>query len=285
MIFIMIFSLYNQFGARNSPPIWGAVKAGLEYLGHTVVHHNNSADVAVIWSLVWAGRMRENKQVWNEYRNTNRNVIVLEVGMLQRGTTWKLGLNGINNTAYPWAHNHDDSRANQLGLVLTPWTNSGDKIIVCTQRTDSEQWSGQPELNQWIVSTVNAIKQFSDRKVIVRPHPRFVPKKLPPDINIQLPRSISGTYDSFDFNNGILDAWAVVNHNSGPGTQAILNGVPAFVGTTSLAGPVANFDLANIENPMRPKRQQWLNNLAYTEWTIDEIQQGLPIKLLLSKLS
>lgn len=279
----MRVSIFDQYGALNSPPVFEAVRAGLDSLG---IKHNNmdsSADVAVIWSQLWHGRMRGNQQVWDEYRNSNRSVIVLEVGMLQRGNTWKLGLNGVNNTAYPWANNHDDSRANQLGLELKPWTNSGDNIIVCTQRTDSEQWLGQSELNQWIIDTVSTIKQFSDRKVLVRPHPRFIPKKLPSTINIQLPRSILGTYDSFDFANGILDAWAVVNHNSGPGTQAILNGVPAFVGTTSLASPVANFDLADIEKPLRPERQQWLNDLAYTEWTIKEIQQGLPIKLLLSK--
>ena len=281
----MNIAYFPKHTALNAAPVMQAFLDGCRASKIQLVEDSMDADIAVIWSLVWAGRMRENKQVWDEYRNTNRNVIVLEVGMLQRGTTWKLGLNGINNTAYPWAHNQTDSRANQLGLELQPWTNSGDKIIVCAQRTDSEQWAGQPELNQWIVSTVNAIKQFSDRKVIVRPHPRFVPKKLPPNINIQLPRSIPGTYDSFDFDNGILDAWAVVNHNSGPGTQAILNGVPAFVGSASLASPVANFDLANIENPMRPERQQWLNDLAYTEWTINEIQQGLPIKLLLAKPS
>jgi len=279
----MKLAYFPKHTALNAAPVMQAFLDGCRANEIQPIQDSMDADIAVIWSLVWAGRMHKNKQVWDEYRNTNRSVIVLEVGMLQRGSTWKLGLNGVNNTAYPWANNHDDSRANQLGLELKPWTNSGDNVIVCTQRTDSEQWSGQSELNQWIIDTVSAIKQFSDRKVIVRPHPRFIPKKLPSTINIQLPRSILGTYDSFDFANGILDAWAVVNHNSGPGTQAILNGVPAFVGTTSLASPVANFDLADIEKPLRPERQQWLNDLAYTEWTIKEIQQGLPIKLLLSK--
>jgi len=39
-------------------------------------------------------------------------------------------------------------------------------------------------------------------------------------------------------------AWAVVNENSGPGSQAIIDGIPAFVGAHSMALPVANTDFA-----------------------------------------
>jgi hypothetical protein len=75
--------------------------------------------------------------------------------------------------------------------------------------------------------------------------------------------------------------WAVINHNSGPGSQAIINGVPAFVGASSLAAPVGNLDLSQIENPLRPDRTQWIEQLAHTEWTTAEIESGVPLKRLL----
>ena len=63
-------------------------------------------------------------------------------------------------------------------------------------------------------------------------------------------------------------------------------GVPAFVSTHSLAYNISNdIDfLFDIENPMMPDRQQWLNDYAHTEYTLEEISQGVPIKSLTSIL-
>jgi hypothetical protein len=103
-------------------------------------------------------------------------------------------------------------------------------------------------------------------------------------LEIDHPRPISGTYDDFDLARGLEQAWAVVNHNSGPGVQAILQGVPAFVDASSLAAPVANLDVASIESPARPDRGAWLLQLCHTEWTQDEIATGWPIERLLPGL-
>jgi hypothetical protein len=75
----------------------------------------------------------------------------------------------------------------------------------------------------------------------------------------------------------------VVNWNSGPGSQAILNGVPAFVGASSLAAPVGNLDLSAIENPVRLDRTEWLEQLAHTEWTLEEIETGEPLARLIKQ--
>ena len=57
-------------------------------------------------------------------------------------------------------------------------------------------------------------------------------------------------------------------------------GVPAFVGPDSLASAIANWDLSQIENPPRPDRTAWLEQLAHTEWTVEEIKSGLPFRRL-----
>jgi len=60
-----------------------------------------------------------------------------------------------------------------------------------------------------------------------------------------------------------------------------MHGVPAFVHSSSLAAPVANLDLAAIENPKRPDREAWLDQIAHTEWLTDEIATGEPLTRLL----
>jgi hypothetical protein len=96
----------------------------------------------------------------------------------------------------------------------------------------------------------------------------------------QEPTQIGGSYDDFDM--GFDDVHCTISYSSNPGIHSILSGVPAFVSTHSLAYPVANdIDfLHDIERPMMPDRQQWLNDYAHTEYTVEEISQGIPLNLL-----
>jgi hypothetical protein len=240
---------------------------------------DSSADVAVIWSMLWAGRMKPNQQIWELYQSTGRPVIVAEVGMLRRGFTWKLGINGTGSTA-DYGQESIPNRASSLGLTLKPWTESGYNIVIACQRSDSEQWAGQPPTVAWLTETARKIRKYSDKPMVIRPHPRQRIANIPGCV-IESPRPIPGTYDSFDYDQCLKTTWAVINHNSGPGTQAILNGVPAFVGASSLAAPVGNADIADIENPLRPDRTSWIEQLAHTEWTIPEIESGVPLLRLL----
>ena len=93
-----------------------------------------------------------------------------------------------------------------------------------------------------------------------------------------MPKQIENTYDDFDLN--FANAWAVVSWSSNPGIHAVLNGIPAFVGEQSLAYDIANHDFSTINSPKTPDRQQWLNDYAYTEWTTEEIAQGIPFSRL-----
>ena len=48
--------------------------------------------------------------------------------------------------------------------------------------------------------------------------------------------------------------------------------------------PLTNKDFTTIGMPKRPDRTQWLNDIAYTEWTLEEIAQGKPLNRLTSYL-
>ena len=64
----------------------------------------------------------------------------------------------------------------------------------------------------------------------------------------------------------------------------MIQGIPVFVGPDSLAFDVGCTNLASINGPVMPDRTQWLNDIAYTEWTLEEIEQGIPLKRLTSSL-
>jgi hypothetical protein len=290
----MIFCLYTDYGALNSKPIFEAFAKSVTDAGHTVIYnepyrvmsHYENYDVAVIWSVLWNGRMAQNKTVWEQNRLLDRPVIVLEVGGIKRGTTWKVGLNGINKDAYFGNATRGSNRAERFGLELKPWRTEGEYILICGQHDKSLQWAGMPPMSQWVQKTITEIQQYTNRPIIFRPHPRCPLPHIEHEFKNVLrqdPRKLTGTYDDFDMK--FDNIWATVSWSSNPGIHSIINGVPAFVGPSSLAWNVANASLEDIENPHMGARQEWLEEYAHTEHTIDEIAQGIPLNHLLNQLS
>lgn len=283
----MKFNLWTKNGALNSKPVFDAFATGAHNLGHTCVYNDTHGDVDVIWSVLWHGRMAPNKEVFERAQKENRACIVLEVGGLKRGSTWKVGINGINRDADFGGFHNNSSRADALGLLLKPWkfnNEQGDIIIAC-QHNKSHQWRNQKSVQTWLFDSIDLIRQYTNRQIVVRPHPRCPIPAIQyefKNVKVQQPKQIQGTYDDFDFDP--THAYAVVNWSSNPATQAVMAGVPVFVGPDSLAYDVGNSNLAKINNPSMPDRTQWLNDIAYTEWTIEEISTGFPIKRLTSKL-
>lgn len=276
----MNFKLYREFGALNSRPIFNAFEQGLKNLGHNIV--DDDEDIAVIWSVLWAGRMAGNSSVYNACRSVGKPVLIIEVGNLFRNKTWRIGLNHINSLGFFGNNeNLDHNRPKKLGIDLkTPNLNRRSEILIAAQHQQSLQWEGQPSMSNWVTETVNKIRQYSDRKIILRPHPRSRIPSVRSEIQIEIPRLVLGTYDDFDINYGYH---CVVNHNSGPAVQAVINGVPVICDGSSLARNMSS-TFEQIEHIQLPDRTDWFLKLCHTEWTVDEISQGIPLQRLLPEI-
>lgn len=281
----MKFSTFKKFGALNSKPVFQAFEKSLIDAGYTVVDGDMSADVAVIWSVLWNGRMAANKTVWDTFRKSNRNVIVLEIGGIKRGTTWKVGLNEINRSGYFGPMGANSDRSVSLGLQVKPWRSDGEYILICGQHEKSLQWDGMPSMSKWVMNTIDQLQIHYDYPIIFRPHPRCKLEHIErqyKNVYRQEPQKIANTYDDYDMNFDNIKF--TVSWSSNPGIHSIINGVPAFTGPYSLAFDVACPHLLMVDNPNMPDRQQWLNDYAWTEFTLSEIQSGLPLKRLTDKL-
>jgi len=239
----------------------------------------------VIWSVLWHGNMVKNKSIWHSARSRNKPVIVLEVGGINRNTTWKVGLNGINRDGFFGHGRNDHGRCDLLDLRLKPWRTNGEYILLCGQHDKSQQWNMLPSMARWVTETVESIRNYSDRPIIFRPHPRCpvqgLEKKFK-NITVQTPRKLPQTYDDFDMN--FENVYCTVSWTSNPGIHSVIEGVPSYTSPSSLAWDVSIKSLTNLENPPLPDRTQWLNDYAHTEWTVEEISQGIPLKRLTNKL-
>jgi hypothetical protein len=222
--------------------------------------------------------MAPNKQVYECYRACDRPVIIADVGTLHRGATWKIAVNHINNLGY-YGHteNLDRDRPKKLGVSLAVNPSRNPTILIAAQHRHSLQLANQDH-ETWILEQIDKIRAVSDRPIVVRPHPRSPLKSLNLDksVKIEQPHPVSGTYDSFDIQ---FDHHAVVNYCSGPGIQAAISGTRPVVSVYSLASPVA-VAVDNIDRPYDTDRDQWLVEICHTEYTLEEIKQGLWLKRL-----
>ena len=275
----MKVSLFTNYGALNSPPIF---KAFAEGCTETVVYNDMDADVAVIWSILFSGRMRQNKQVWDHFKSQNKPIIVIEVGSIFRDKTWRVGIGGINNLANFANKEHlDIKRVDKFKLRVRPYKKSGEFITIATQRQDSSQWDGMPPTDVWIKNNVDQIKKYTDKPIIIRPHPRDKItnwKKLAaklPELYFDVPVS-TGIGDAVNFKDILDRTWCVINHSSGPALEAVLDGVHVYTGAASFAYPLSIRNWKDLENPPRIDRTEWLHEFVHTEWWTEEIKEGIP---------
>jgi hypothetical protein len=268
--------------ALNSRPVVEAILESATAAGIVVHENSDDADAAVIWSVLWHGRMLANRQVYQRYRSQGRPVIIADIGTLCRGVTWKLAVNHITNQGY-YGHTQDLDwdRPRKLGLSLQTAASPKPAVLIAAQHSRSLQLENI-EQEQWINSVVQQLRKVTDRSIVIRPHPRcrLLSQQLPMGCVVEQPRKLAGTYDNYNID---YSYHAVVNYNSGPGIQAALAGTRPIVDRSSLASPVG-IDLSSIEQPYLVDRQLWLTQIAHTEYTIQEIKQGLWLKRIQAAL-
>lgn len=259
-----------------------AMLTALKKQGIQTVENNFDCDAAIIWSVLWSGRMARNQEVWVRYRDANRPVIIADVGALYRGETWKIALNSITaNGYYGHTENLDWDRPKKLGISLAINLSRNPRIVIAAQHAKSLQVAGLVSIEGWIWHQVEQLRKVTDRPIVVRPHPRsplesYIHIHLPKDVVIEQPQRIANTYDSYNL---AFDCHALANHNSGPGIQAALAGTRPIVDKSSLAHPVS-IRMEDIEQPYIIDRDRWLVEICHTEYTVEEIREGLWIQRL-----
>jgi hypothetical protein len=190
----------------------------------------------------------------------------------------RYSMDGIFPTTGNYFWDNPDSRrwqqiSRDLGIQLKDWRTNGNYILICTQRNGGWSMKGL-NVNQWLEKTVDEIKKYSNRPIVVRGHPGD--KTAAAYLKSKPGRYTVSTNEHIlqDFAN----AWAVVTYNSTPGVAACIEGIPAFVTDpvpqTSQSYAVSNCALSNIENPELKERQQWIEKLAMCHWNFEELSNG-----------
>ncbi len=160
-----------------------------------------------------------------------------------------------------------------LNIKLKPWRQTGSHILICLQRNGG--WSmGGIDVLQWMLNTIQIIRRYSNRPIVIRGHPGD--KKTQKILSIKQKNvSISSKESLVE---DLQGAWATVVYNSSPSVASIIEGIPAFVTdpnpSQSQSYGIANTDISMIENPSLLDRQQWIEKLAMSHWNFEELRSG-----------
>jgi hypothetical protein len=233
------------------------------------------SDVAVVFGVqkkaVPFSKFRGN--VIQKQKESGKRTIVLETGYINRGdgpdNHYAAGFDGLNGRA---DFNNCDSpsdRWEKLGVQLKPWKR-GSRIILCGQIPWDAAVDHTNHL-QWLKNKILDIHEYTDREIVFRPHPKYANREILNHID----RSFICRWSTESLLDDLQDAWCVMTFNSNSGVEAAIEGVPVFVDDCgSMAFPVANRSIIYIDNPKTPEREQWAHNLAYCQWTLDEMRSG-----------
>jgi hypothetical protein len=279
----MYISYFPDQTAQKSQPIWQSFLDSCKKFNITAVENSMTADCALIWSVLWQGRMEKNQSVYEHYRKQGKPVFIIEVGALDRGRTWKVALNNITKYGdYANDENLDLNRVKKLGIELVyKKIDSQAPILIAAQHENSLQWSSTLTVREWIKAQIEKIRAHTDRPIVIRPHPRFfIGNFTGNNVFMSKPTKIANTYDKYDLD---FDYSLVINYNSGVAVQAAINGTPVITDDSSLAYDIS-FNIDQLNNSYLPDRTEWFEKLVHTEWTVEEIASGLPLERLLSKV-
>lgn len=213
-------------------------------------------------------------RIFQDYKSTpGARAVYVDLGYWGRrqGGRWtgfhKLVVNARHPTAYFQRERHPGDRAAALGVAPAPWRSDGDAILLAGMGDKGAGAEGfLPEA--WERETIAQLRRYTKRRIIYRPKPSW--KKAKPIEGVGFsPRTE-------DVERVLARAWAVVTHHSNVAVDGLVAGVPAF-SYGGVAEPLALRDLSRIEDPLRPDgREQWIADLAYTQWSVAEIASGAP---------
>lgn len=137
---------------------------------------------------------------------------------------------------------------------VRPWVKNGKHIVVANPTKTYSEFHG---IQGWTDRTIRELSLLTARQIVIRD--KESPRPLQHDLE---------------------GAHCLVSHGSNAAVEAIILGCPVFVDPSSAAALVGLTDLKDIERPVYPDRQPWLNSMAYSQFLEREITDGTLWKML-----
>lgn len=194
---------------------------------------------------------------------------------------WRVAIDSHQPTALLMETNCPEDRADRLGLVLQPWRkpHAESWILIAGSSAKYHEFYGMKDPTAWTGKLVRELRERSRRPIVYRPKPSWA--DAVPIEGTRFSRSPETIEEA------LRDVAVVVTHGSNACFEAVLAGVPCVVLGEAVAKPISSTTLDELESPRTAsyaERHQWLNNLAYWQWTMPELASGEAWQFLRPKI-
>ena len=293
---LIAVAYYNGIPPNNSNPekplILDNFLAGVQASGDTAIAHRQMSvldcDVAFIQGFVHehgksAPHLQLRKNAVENQKNKGKRSLIVDSNLFlyaDPGNTkryLRYSFDGVfPTTGFYFDTEVDPLRwqkiSKNLNIELKPYRTQGNHILICCQRNGGWSMKGIP-VQQWLDETISKVKVYTDRPIVVRPHPGD--KKWRNYLKItQKNVSLSTNHIRQD----LQGAWATVLHNSSPAVASAIEGIPVFLTDPnpefSQAAEVSNTNLKRLEDPKMFDRQAWIEKLSMCHWNFEELRSG-----------
>ena len=180
----------------------------------------------------------------------------------------------------------------ETGIEFNDWHSPGDYILIMGQKEgdsalNSLYAKGYEHSYDWVVDIITEIRQYSDRLIVFRPHPRGLDKGLKQfedkiesanikNVKLSTNLTSGGNQGGKGLEKDLKSCYCVVTYNSLSSIEATIMGIPVFaLDDGCMAYPVAHTSLSKIENiDYNIDITEWQNKIAYTIWNKDDVRSG-----------
>lgn len=272
-------AVYGIAGHRRSTVCCQAMYAGIKAVGdhaRLLVESDYRAphfDLAVFY-----GYTPTLRQIMAEYIAAGRHAVYIDLGYWGREGLHghhKISVDGRHPTPYFRAGEHNGVRARKLGLAVEPWRGRGKHILLAGMGAKAAEVEGKaPE--EFERSAIEWLQRVTDRKIIYRPKPSWMQSQPLAGTRFSWGGPPRPGYRTERLHEVLKDCHAIVTHHSNVAVEGIVAGIPAWC-WKGVAVPMASQDPRSIDDPYRPEgREQWVNDITYCQWSVEEMSAGLP---------
>lgn len=278
----MNITVYYDKEEQEQVDVLGAMHAGIpgaKYKPIEAYRVKEAPDVAVVFGVyekavprsAFVGRVAEVQ------RYLGKDTLVLTKGFVRRDEYYAVGWNGKKGNADFCNTNCPSDRAEALGVKLAPWSSDGDTYLVAGQIP----WGADVEhieYFKWVADLLGRLRTISDTPIVFRPHPAMQgdASEIYEEMRKQ---GVVVDIDGRSINDAIKEAKVVLSFNSNAGVDALLAGKPTL--SFDRGSVVYGASKHHVEYLLDPgllvaglDRQRWLNDLAYAQWTLAEMESG-----------
>lgn len=162
----------------------------------------------------------------------------------------------------------DDKRLNLFNIKMNDWKKDGEHILVCPPTEASMDFFN---VKNWLYDTINNIKKYTNRPIIIRKKPTEIQIQKINGFNYPLKNENKQHIAMPTLDEHLNNCHALVTYNSNVAVEAIMKGIPAFVDNVSCAYTLGNVDLQNINKPIYAEREEWIKHLSYSQFYLSEL--------------